>query len=107
MRTKGREGVVASVKHFLGKASIDDQDLGAEVEEHGVGCPASDELDGIFVNAGAWQGRGAAGAHRARADELWGDAGCLLSAEGSFAKGFGDVPVGHVAPHPVRALVFT
>ena len=50
---QGREGVVASVEHFLGKASIDDQDLGAKVEEHGVGFPVSDELYGVTVNAGA------------------------------------------------------
>ena len=50
---QGHEGAVAIVEHFLGKASIDDQDLGAEVEEHGVRFPASDELDGVTVDASA------------------------------------------------------
>ena len=50
---QGREGAGAVVQHLLGEALANDDDLGPKVEEHGVGLPASDEFDGVLVDARA------------------------------------------------------
>ena len=62
----GCEGVAAVVQHALGKLLANDEDLGPQVEEHGVGLPPADEFDGVTDDAsasgrlrrpGAWSGR--------------------------------------------------
>ena len=50
---QGCEGVGAIVQHALGVAFANDDDLAPEVEQHGVGLPAANELDGVVVDAGA------------------------------------------------------
>lgn len=53
------------VEHQLRKVGGVDVCLDAQVAEHGVGFPASKELDGVLVNPGAEEGSGSAGAEAA------------------------------------------
>jgi hypothetical protein len=102
----GREGVAASIERALGEVSTHDQDLGSEVEEHGVGFPTSDELDGISVDASAEEGSAPSRAHGASTDKLWGDAGCVVNVGGCVPECFGDMSVGNIVPLPFRTFVF-
>ena len=52
--------------------------LDAQIAEHGVGLPATKELDGVLVDTGAEQGGGAPGSERPGADERHGNAGLTL-----------------------------
>ena len=47
------EGVAAVLEHFAGEGLSELHCLGTEVEEHRVGAPATDQLDGSDVNVGA------------------------------------------------------
>jgi hypothetical protein len=71
----GREGVAAVVEHVLREVGGDGVGLNAKVAKHGVGLPASEELDGVLVHAGAEEGSGAAGAEATRTEQPRGDPG--------------------------------
>ena len=52
--------------------------LDAEVVKHGIGFPASQELNGVFVNLGAEEGSGTAWMEAASTEEGWLDASLWL-----------------------------
>ncbi len=83
------EGVVTVVKHLLGE--FGSGDLDAEIAEHGVGLPATDELDVVGVNSGAHEGGSASWAERAGTEELKRDAGGGFEELRGELKGVGDV----------------
>ena len=84
------ECVGAVVEHALGVVMRMDRGLDAEVAEHGVRFPATEELDGVGVNAGAEECGGAAGAERAGANEGGGYPGGGLKRLGRDTEGFSD-----------------
>lgn len=58
----GHEFVVAVVQHFVGETASESVGRGAEVVINGVGAPAKQEFDNVFVNFGAEKRCGAASA---------------------------------------------
>ena len=86
----GGEGVGAMVEHFLGKVRRVDVSLDAQVAEHGVGFPSSEEHDDVGINVGTEEscsatGAEAAGGHQGRVDP------CLaLQRSGTPAQAIGD-----------------
>ena len=62
-----------------------------DIAQHGVGLPAAQELDGVRIDVGAKEGRGAARAQGAGRDCLRRDAGNILHGSGSVLKGVLDV----------------
>jgi hypothetical protein len=86
----GREGVAAVVEHVLREVGGDGVGLNAKVAKHGVGLPASEELDGVLVHAGAEEGSGAAGAEATRTEQPRGDPGGGLHGGSCVAESVGD-----------------
>ena len=60
----------AIFEHVLGVVVAPGGGLDAEVGEHCVRLPATEELDGELVDISAEEGRGAAGAEAARTDPV-------------------------------------
>jgi hypothetical protein len=86
----GSKGVVAGSEHELGEVGGVGMCSDAEVAEHGVGFPSSDELDDVGVDAGAEERGSATRAKAAGGEELGEDAGAGGECPGGVAKGVGD-----------------
>ena len=93
----GGESVGAVVLHVLGNVRVVGEGLDAEVDEHGVGFPGAEQFDGVFVDVGAEQRRGAARAKAAGAEQGGINAGETKSG-GTGAKGGGHEGVADVVP---------
>ena len=85
------EGVVAMGEHGLSEVVGGEGRLDPKIAQHGVGLPAAQELDGVRIDVGAKEGRGAARAQGAGRDCLRRDAGNILHGSGSVLKGVLDV----------------
>ena len=85
------EGVGAMVQHLLGVVVGYRGGLDAEIAEHGVGFPATEELDGVLVNASAKEGGRSPWAKGAGRDEVEGHASVVFDGLGGVTEGVGDV----------------
>ena len=74
--TRG-EGVGAVVKHLLGQMMRVGGGLDLQVAEHGIGLPAAEELDVVFVDTCTEEGSGATWAQGAAAQQVGFNA-CVL-----------------------------
>ena len=70
--------------------------LHAEVAEHGVGFPSSQELDFVFCPVGAEQSGGASGSEALATDSVWKNSCSSVDRLRSGAETFGDVQSGDV-----------
>jgi hypothetical protein len=83
--------VVAGCEHTLGQVVVVGMSGDAKVPQHGVGFPATEELDDIAVDTSAEQGCGPTRAKAARGEE-GGVIACLgLELRGCDAEGCSDV----------------
>ena len=85
------KGVGAMVQHLLGVVVGDGSSLDAQVAEHGVGFSAAQELDSIFVDAGAEEGSGPSRAKGAGREKVKGHAGFVLDGLGGVTQGVSDM----------------
>ena len=74
----GGERVRSVVQHALREVAVVSSRLDAKTSEHGIALPASEELDVIFVDAGAQESSGAARPERAGGEEARLDASEML-----------------------------
>ena len=65
-RKRGGEREVAEMEHLWSERRGERGSLHVEIPEHGVGAPATDELDDVGVDAGAEEGHGTGRAQGAR-----------------------------------------
>ena len=83
---------------MLGDVGVVGEGLDAEVDEHCVGFPAAEQFDGVLVDVGAEQRRGAARAEAAGAEQGGINAGEMAKSGGTGAKGGGHEGVADVVP---------
>ena len=82
----GGKGKGPIIQHELG--IVVGGRLNPQVAEHGVGFPASKELDGIFIYAGAEEGGSTAWSQASRGEEAWVDVVDMVGELGSEANAF-------------------
>lgn len=99
------EGVGPSHQHLLGKVGGLGEGGDTKVSQHGVGLPATEELDDVGVDVGAEEGSGAARTQAASAEEGGRDARGILELRGGGAKRGGDMFGGHALALASRVVV--
>ncbi len=72
--------------------------LDTEVAEHGVGAPAPEKLDGIWIDVGAEEGGGPSRTQGATGDQRRRDPSFLFNKGGSMPKSIGDEPRRDIVP---------
>jgi hypothetical protein len=87
----GCKGVVAGSQHTLGQVFVVGMSGDGMVPQHGVGFPATKELDDVAVDTSTEQGRGPARLEAAWSEEEGVDACLGLKLRGCDAEGRGDV----------------
>ena len=103
----GHEFVVAVGEHFVGKTPGEREGGGAEVVVNGIGTPAEEKGDDVFVNFGAKEGGGTASAEGAHVDFGWRDACDVFHIFGGEAQSRGELVRGEGnEPAAFLALVF-
>ena len=101
------ERVASVFEHFLGEIAANNMCLDAEVAEHGVGFPATEELDGVTIDVSTEESSRAArtqgpGGHQHRVDASEvADSRCCVT------QGVGDVDWFCVVPAAVCRVVMS
>ena len=80
------EGVLAMVEHGLGVCRGEAAQLHPEIEEDGVGLPASKGMDGSLINAQDEEGSGTPRLETVGFDAFRGDVGDVADGSGASVK---------------------
>ena len=101
----GMEGVGAMVQHLLSIVVGMRGGLDAQVAEHGIGFPSSEELDGVFVDASIEESSGTTRAQGAGTDHEGVDASGGFDFGRRMAKSIRNVARLDVIPPSVVGIV--